>query len=153
MTRRIWFQGTARVTCDAARIDQALADIGSFFSKTVAGMPGISKVSTVDRDGATYRCRTNEGEVQRSAVSIEGEGGNTRLQFEETYDARLVVVRAHHRHSFESDETGTTIRVEISNVSATGLLGFAYKLFGSKSIGKAILAAYQDYFDAARQSK
>ncbi len=60
------------------------------------------------------------------------------LECDEEYQAgRMVTARSHYFDEFLKTENGISHRTVISEVSASGLLGFFYRKFGSRSIGKA----------------
>lgn len=46
-----------------------------------------------------------------------------------------------------SGESDTTLELEITDVAAGGVLGFAYRTFGRKNIGNALLAASKAFLE------
>ena len=65
---------------------------------------------------------------------------------DEEYQAGTTVsATAHFRDEFTPTDGGVSHRLVISDLTASGLLGFFYRRLGSAKMGKAFLAAYATY--------
>lgn len=143
---KVWFDGEGDIACDLEQIQQALANPGEYFVAVVSLMPGLTEVELVEQGDGFVTIRTNEGLMQRTNLSISVDAERVVLEFDELYDASgRVTATSHYRDEFLAADTGVRNHLAISGVEAPGVLGFLYRNFGSKSIGKAVLEANRRY--------
>jgi len=145
---KIWFEGEGPIACELREVAQAHEDLGAVFIALVARMPGLSAVELVDQGEDRVVIRTNEGLMTRSGITVTADATSIVVEFDEVYEAgSMVTTRSHYRDTYTSTEDGVTHQLAISGVEAPGLLGFLYRTFGNKSIGKAVLGANKGHFE------
>lgn len=146
----IWFEGDGDIRCTLQSAGDDLGDLGAHFVGVVSLMPGVAAVELVDEAPGIVTIRTNEGIMTRTNITVISEGEALVLEFDEKYEARSkVTATSHFRHAFTATERGLAHRLVISDVEATGLLGFFYRRFGSSRMGNAFLKAYKERMEAA----
>ena len=143
-----WFDGTSDIECDLGDVRAAIEDLGVLFLGVVSRMPGMTTVELVDEGSDSVVITTNEGSMKRTNISSEIEDQRVVLEFDEEYEAgSRVTASSHFRHEFTPTEQGVDHRLVMSNVSATGVLGFFYKTFGKSNTGNAFLEAFKDHLE------
>ena len=84
--------------------------------------------------------------MKRTNISIVSNKGAIIVEFDEEYQAgKTITTNSHFVEEFEAKDNGIILRVEISNLKATGFMGFFYRNFGSKNIGNAFINAYEKH--------
>lgn len=67
---------------------------------------------------------------------------------DEEYQAgSRVSATSHFRNEFTTSGAGVVHRTVVSDVQASGLLGFFYRRFGSRSMGKAFLSSHKGHLE------
>ena len=144
---KIWFQGNNSVKCNLNMVDIQTQDMGRLFVGLVTQMSGITQAELIEQDEHSVVIKTNEGQMTRNNITKESTGDKIILEFDEEYVAgKAITSRSHYVHEFEKTEDGFRHTLTISDVKASGILGFFYKLFGSKNIGKDVLKSVESYF-------
>jgi len=144
----VWFEGESVIACDIEQVKEAFSNPGEHYVGVVARMPGLSEVTLVDAGEGYVTIRTNEGLMTRSNLSLAIDGGGVIVEFDEVYEAGTsVTATSHFRDEFTAADGGVRHHLVISGVGAPGFLGFLYRSFGSKSIGKAVLESNKGYFE------
>lgn len=111
-------------------------------------MPGITSVDLVEHGNDFVTIKTNEGVMKRTNISKRVEDEKVVLKFDEEYKAgSKITTKSHFLDEFSTTNGGITHRLIISDVNASGLLGFFYRNLGSGSIGNAFLESYKAYFE------
>lgn len=145
----VWFDISGEVNCNIERIREGLADFGALSVGVTRHMPGMSNVELVRNDGNTVVIKTNEGLMERSNISVTKEGNGAQVTFDESYKAgRATTVTSRHDHQFTSAQGTVLHRAVVSDVKGSGLLGFLYRHFARRSMKRAILRSYKDYFES-----
>ncbi len=144
----VWFEGESQVDCDIERVKSATADYGSLTAGVVALMPGMTEVELVDAGPDSVTLRTNEGLMKRTGITRQVEADTVVVDFDEEYQVRSkVTATSHFRDEFTASDTGVVHRTVVSGVEADGVLGFFYRKFGSRNMGKAFLSSYKAYLE------
>ncbi len=145
----VWFEGGSDIACNLDDVVRAMTDHGSLFAGITRQMPGISVVELIREDAASAVIRTNEGEMNRNNLTKSVTADRVIIEFDERYEAgKIATPRSHYRHEFVGQDNRVTQRLIISDVRASGLLGFLYRTFGRSSIGNAYLRASKTYLEA-----
>lgn len=145
---KVWFDGEGDIACDLQQVQQALENPGEHYVAVVSLMPGLSEVELVEQGEDFVTIRTNEGLMKRTNHSRQVDAGSVVVEYDEVYDAgKMVTATSHYRDEFSATDTGVRHHLVISGVEAPGVLGFLYRNFGNKSIGKAVLDANRRYFE------
>jgi hypothetical protein len=93
-----------------------------------------------------------EGLMKRTNINKSLEQTKLVIEFDEEYQAgRMDTVKSQYFKEFTATENGVLHRTVISNVTAKGLMGYFYKVFGSKNIGKAVLASTKEYLEKIKE--
>ena len=147
-----WFEGTTHIDCDLQSVKTSLADFGTHFVGVVRSMPGISEAELLGQGEDFVTIRTNEGLMRRHNIECTVGENEVTLRFDEVYEASKVTGRAHFDDSYTaSDSGGVEFRSVVSDVQANGVLGFLYRRFGSRNMGKAFLSSQKRYFEGAQR--
>ncbi len=143
-----WFEGSGEINCDIARVHQAFDDVAQLFVGVVALMPGLTTVELVDAANGSVTIRTNEGLMTRANISKHIEDGRAVLEYDEIYEAgSKVTTKSHFFEEFAASDNRVAHRLVMSDVDASGLLGFFYSRFGSSKTGSAFLNAYKTFLE------
>ena len=111
-------------------------------------MPGITDSELIEEGEGFVRIKTNEGIVKRTNISKSVSPDKVIIECDEEYQAgKMVNAKSHIISEFDKSENGIKHHLVISNVQASGLLGFFYRKFGSKNIGRAFLKSYKILFE------
>lgn len=144
----VWFQGDCDIDCSIQQVQRAFDDRGRLFAGIVRLMPGMTSVELVEQTGDGVTIRTNEGVMNRTNISKNIEDGRLVVEFDERYEARSRVrTTSHFLEEFTTRDGGVMYRLIMSDVAASGLLGFLYRRFGSSRTGKAFLTATKTYLE------
>ena len=135
--------------CEIQLVDEHSQDFGRLFVGLVTQMSGITKAELIRQDKQSVVIQTNEGEMTRSHISKQAVGDKIIIEFDEEYVAgKAITTRSHYLHEFVKNEDGFQHTITISDVKASGVLGFFYKMFGSNNIGKEVLKSVETFFGA-----
>jgi len=145
----VWFEGESGIDCDIKDLKTAVDDLGSLFVGVVSHMPGMADVELVDASGDTVIISTNEGSMKRTNISRQVGGESVVVEFDEEYEAgSRMTTTSHVRHEFTATDHGVDHQLVMSDVEASGLLGFFYRTFGKANTGNAFLTAFKDQLEA-----
>lgn len=143
-----WFEGESEIDCTLQQVKQALENHGEHYVGVIRLMPGMTSVALVEQGPDFVTIRTNEGLMKRTNITKRMEAERVVVAFDEEYQAgSKVTTQSHFVDTFTTSGAGVKYRAVISSVEAAGLLGFLYRNFGSKNMGKAFLASYKAYFE------
>jgi hypothetical protein len=143
----VWFDGASEIKGSLEQVKTVLQDHGEHYVGVTSLMPGLTSVELVDQGSDSVTIRTNEGLMKRTNITKRYEPDSVVVEFDEEYVAgSRVTATSHFHHQFTPGDTKVLHRIVISNVAASGFLGFLYKRFGSSRMGKAFLTAYITYF-------
>ncbi len=144
----VWFEGESRIDCDIERVKSAVADYGATIAGVVGQMPGITEVELVEEGPDCVTLQTNEGLMKRTRIARRVEPDMVVVDCDEEFEAgSRVTATSHFRNEFTASGAGVVHRAVVSDVQAPGLLGFFYRRFGSRSMGKAFLSSYKGYLE------
>lgn len=145
----IWFEGSNEIKRSIERVTNSFEDLGEHYVGVVSLFPGVVTVELIEQGRDFVLIRTNEGPMKRTSIVKTVEAGRVSVEFDEEYQAgRRVTVKSHYKHEFVDAGEGVTHRLTISDVSATGIMGFFYRIFGKRSTGNATLKSYKSYLEA-----
>lgn len=143
-----WFEGDNEIDCDIRQLKDALEDHGEHYVGVISLMPGMTSVELVEQGTDFATIKTNEGLMRRTNISKRIDAERVVVEFDEEYEAgSKVKATSHFSDEFTTSETGVTHRLVMSDVEASGFLGFFYRTFGSSKTGNAFLTAYEAYFE------
>jgi len=143
----VWFEGRSEVGSSIEQVQRALEDHGQHFVGVVGLMPGLHTVELVDQGSDFVTIKTNEGLMKRTNITKQAGPTRVVLEFDEVYEAgSKVTASTHFVDEFTPSDSGVTHHLVMSDVEASGFLGFFYHKFGAKKMGNAFLKAYEDYF-------
>ena len=147
----VWFAGDSEIRCAIQDVKDAVANLGEYYVGVVSLMPGMTRVELIDQGSDFVTIETNEGLMKRSKISSLVDADSVAVEFDEEYQAgSKVTATSHFLHEFSTASSGVTHRLIISDLRASGFLGFFYRRFGSSRMGKAFLNAHRTYFEAKR---
>ena len=147
----IWFEGTAEIDCTIADVAASLLDRGEHHASVVRLMPGMTSVELTEQGPGVVILTTNEGVLRRTGLVVRAEPDRVVVESDEEYTAgRAVTATAHFLDEFTANPTGVTHHLVISEVSASGVLGFFYRTLGSSKTGNAFLTATAAYLGSLR---
>ena len=145
---KLWFEGSIKIDCTIKAIIKSFNNIGEHYVGMVGHMPGMTTVELLDQGSDFVTIKTNEGIMKRTNISKHVEADRVVLEFDEEYKAsRLITTKSHNKEKLIKLDNGVTYHIEITGVGASGILGFFYRLFGSKNIGNAFLNSHKKYFE------
>ena len=144
----IWFEGSNDIECSIQQVKKALENLGDHYVGVISLMPGLTSVELVDEGSDFVIIKTNEGLMKRTNISARIEAESVVVEFDEEYQAgSKVTTKSHFLDEFTTSDTGVKHRTGITDVEASGLLGFFYGKFGSSNTGNAFLKSYKIYFE------
>lgn len=147
-TKSLWFDGSNQINCNIKKINDSLKNIGELFVDITKLMPGIKVSKLVDQGANFVIIKTNEGFMKRKNISIKIHASMIVLEFDEVYQAgKSITTKSHHLEKYTVNGSKVDHDLIISDVQASGFLGFFYRIFGKKSIGSAILNSYKTFFE------
>ena len=145
---KIWFEGSSEIECTIQQVKHALENYGEHYVQVISLMPGLIKVELVEQGDDFVTIQTNEGLMKRTSISKRLEAESVIMEFDEEYQAgSKVTTKTHFLDEFTTTDTGIRHRTVISDVEASGFLGFLYRTFGSSNLGNAFLKSYKTYFE------
>ena len=146
---KIWFDGSSEIEAAFEVVKKSVQNIGKHYVEVVAGMPGITSVKLIERGDGFVSIKTNEGKMKRINISKSVSPDEVVIECDEEYRAgKMVNTKSHIMSEFVKSKNGIKHHLVISNVEATGLLGFFYRYFGSKNIGRAFLGSYKKHLES-----
>ncbi len=144
----VWFEGINEIKCTIEQIKMACKDHGELFVGVVSLMPGLSSVKLIEQGSDFVTIRTNEGLMKRTNISKHIETESVVVEFDEEYQAgSMVTTKSHIRDEFTISDSCVKHKIVISDVKASGLMGFFYRIFGKSSTGNAFMSSYKTYFE------
>ncbi len=146
-----WFEGTTQIDCDLQSVKASLADLGEHFVGVVRSMPGISEAELLDQGDDFVTIRTNEGLMNRRNIECAVRDDEVVVRFDEVYEARKVTGRSHFEDAYTASNSGVRFHCVVSDVQMDGVLGFLYRRFGSRNMGKAFLSSQKTYFESTQR--
>ena len=147
MDNTIWFKGSSKLNCSIQKIKNSLKDYGKHFIGVNSLMPGLIKLELLKQGKDFVIIKTNEGFMKRTNIIKSIEFDKVEIEFDEEYQTKMVTTKSHFKHSFIDSGEGIKHSLVLTNVKASGLLGFFYKTFGKSHIGKAILKSNKNFFE------
>lgn len=145
-----WFEGKTQIDCDLQMVKTSLADLGTHFVGVVGSMPGMSEVELLEQGEDFVTIRTNEGVMRRHNIECSVGDDEIVLRFDEVYETSKVTGRSHFEDRYTSSNSGgVQFHSVVSDVQADGVLGFLYRRFGSRNMGKAFLSSQKKYFESS----
>ena len=146
-----WFEGTTQIDCDLQSVKNSVADLGTHFVGVVSSMPGIIEAELLEQGEDFVTIRTNEGVMRRRNIKCSVGDDEVILRFDEVYEAKKVTGRSHFEDTYTaSNSGGVQFQSIVSDVQANGVLGFLYRKFGSRNMGKAFLSSQKKYFETTQ---
>ncbi len=147
-----WFEGTTQIDCDLQSVKTSLDDFGTHFLGVVRSMPGISEAELLEQGEDFVMIRTNEGVMRRHNIECSVSDDEVILRFDEVYEARKVTGRSHFEDTYTaSNSGGVQFHSVVSDVQMNGVLGFLYRRFGRRNMGKAFLSSQKKYFESTQR--
>ena len=147
-----WFDGTTHIDCDLQSVKASLTDFGEHFVGVVRSMPGISEAELLEQGEDFVTIRTNEGVMKRHNIECSVGDDEVILRFDEVYEARKVTGRSHFEDTYTASSSGgVQFHGVVSDVQAKGVLGFLYRRFGSRNMGKAFLSSQKKYLESTQR--
>lgn len=147
--KKIWFKGSDSIDCEFKRLVQAIENHGKFYEGVVGFMPGISHAELLEQGIDFLIIKTNEGIMKRTNMKKIITKDAISVEFDEEYRAgKMITTSTHFFDEFTSMRNGMIHKSTISDVKATGILGFFYTKFGGNKIGNAILKSHKIYLEA-----
>ena len=145
----VWFEGSDEIDCDIQQVKDALEHYGEHYVQVISFMPGLTTVELVEEGNDHVVIRTNEGVMKRTNITKQIEAKSVTVDFDEEYRAgSKITTTSHFSDQFTTSISGVNHRTTISEVEASGVLGFFYRNLGSSNIGNAILSSYKSYFES-----
>ncbi len=145
-----WFEGENEIDCSLEAVQHVLANQGELHLELTRLMPGITDVELVEDDPTHVTIRTNEGLMQRTAITRRLDQEGAAVEFDEEYEAGShVTATAHFLDEFTPRGSGVVHRLVITGVEAPGFLGFLYRHLGSRATGEAVLASWKTHLEAS----
>ena len=144
----IWFEGCNDIECTIQQVIKAIESLGDFTVGVVSLMPGLTSVELVEAGNNFVTIKTNEGLMKRERYSIRTESESVTVEFDEVYEAgSKMTAKTHFLDEFTATDTGVRHHTVLSDVEASGLMGFFYRNFGKSNIGNAFLKAFKTYLE------
>lgn len=144
--KEVWFEGSNNLQLDLPRLEKSQEDMGQYFSGVISFMPGMTSVKLIEQGDDFVTIQTNEGIMKRTNISKRTENDKIVIEFDEEYQAgKTITTNSHFLHEFRKEGNIIAHELVISSLKAPGFLGFFYRNFGSKNIGKAFLDAHKKY--------
>lgn len=145
--KNIWFEGSNTINCDIKQVIQSFKNLSEHYVGVVNKMPGMTNVELVKKGSDFVVIKTNEGVMKRTNIVKTIKPDSIFVEFDEEYKTKLTTVTTHYKHIFTKTKSGVNHQTILSILNTSGFLGFIYKLFAKKNIGKAILTSYKEYFE------
>ena len=146
--KKTWFEGSGNLQTDLSKVKNSLNDIGLYFTDLINLMPGMNDVKLIEQGNDFVAIQTNEGIMKRTNISMEIFNDKVTIEFDEEYKAgKMITATSHFSQEFSTKGNSIKHSLIISSLKAPGFMGFFYRNFGSKNIGKAFLEAHKQYFE------
>jgi hypothetical protein len=146
--KEIWFEGSSNLQTDLSKVRSSLNDFGLYFTSVINLMPGMTDVKLIDQGDDFVTIQTNEGIMKRTNISVANLDDKISIEFDEEYEAgKTITTTSHFIQEFRKEENSVHHSLVISSLKAPGFIGFFYRNFGSKNIGKAFLEAHKQYLE------
>lgn len=143
-----WYKGSHEINCGFSKILESFENIGDLYVNITKLMPGLSIVELVEQSESHVVIKTNEGLMNRSNISRKLVDECLTISYDEDYQAgKTIRVISHIEDVFISENDITKHKLSISDVNATGFMGFLYRTFGKSNIGNSQLKAYKEFFE------
>jgi hypothetical protein len=146
----VWFEDSNEIECNIQQVKQAFENYGEHYVEVISLFPGLTSVELVEQGNDFVIIKTNEGMMKRTNISKRIEAESLIVEFDEEYQTSMVTAKSHYLDEFTTSDTGVNHHTVISDVEASGFLGFFYRKFGKSNIGKATLKSYKVYFEEQR---
>ena len=144
----VWFEGSNEIECTLEQVKRAIGDHGAHLIGVVSLMPGLTDVDLVEQGRDFVTIRTNEGLMKRMNIAVRVEAEAVVVESDEEYQAwSKVTATSHFLDEFTASGTGVKHRIVMTDVEASGLLGFFYRNLGSSRMGRAFLESYKTYLE------
>ena len=144
----VWFEGSNEIAINIQRVKHDLENLGEHYVGVVSLMPGMTSVELVEQGSDFVTIKTNEGLMKRTNITKRIEVESVVVESDEEYQASSRVTgTSHFFDEFSTSDTGVKHHIVISNVEASGVLGFFYRKLGGSNIGNAFLKSYKSYFE------
>ena len=144
----IWFESSNEIECNIQKVKESFNNYGKHYMGIISLMPGLTNVKIIEEGPGFVSIRTNEGIMKQTNISKIVQDDKLIVEYDEDYQAgKKINVKTHYLDEFIFVENKVKHRTVLSNVKATGILGFFYKIFGKSSIGNAILKSYKTFFE------
>ncbi len=144
----IWFEGSSEIKCSIQQVKNAFENLGEHFVGVVGHMPGMTSVELVEQGKDFVTIKTNEGLMKRTNITLLNLDKRVVLELDEEYQAgSKITAKSHFVHEFTTSDSLVMHHMVVSDVEASGLLGFFYRNLGSSNTGNAFLASYKAYFE------
>ncbi len=144
----VWFEGNCDIKCSIQQVKDALENLGEHYVGVISLMPGMASVALVEQGVDFVTIKTNEGLMKRTNILKRFAADSVVVEFDEEYQAgSKVTAKTHFLDEFTSSDIGVKYHTVLSDIEASGLLGFFYRKFGSSNIGDAFLASTKSYFE------
>lgn len=73
------------------------------------------------------------------------------VRFDEVYETTKVTARSKFEDAYTASDSGVQFHTVVSDVQASGVLGFLYRRFGSRNMGKAFLSSQKQYLESTQR--
>ncbi len=144
----VWFEGSNEINCNLDQVKQSFENLGDHYAAVIGLMPGLTSVELVEQGSDFVTIKTNEGLMKRTNISKHIENESVIVELDEEYQAgSMTTTKSHILDEFTTSGKIVKHRVVITNVEASGLLGFFYRNFGKSNTGGAYLNSYKTYFE------
>jgi hypothetical protein len=144
----VWFEGSNEIVCSIQQVKDSLENFADHYVGVISLIPGLTSVELVEGGSDFVIIQTNEGLMKRTNISRLIEAERVIVEFDEEYQAgSMTTMKSHYLNEFTTSSIGVKHRCVMSNVEASGLLGFFYRKFGKANIGNALLKSYKAYFE------
>ncbi len=144
----VWFEGSNEIDCTIEKVKHVVEDSGEHYVGVISRMPGLKSVELLEQNDDSVVIRTNEGLMTRTNISKTIDEERVVVAFDEEYRAGLgVTTRTHFVDEFTKTGTGVRHHLVMSDLTASGVLGFFYRNFGKSKMGNAFLKSYKTYLE------
>ncbi|MEQ8554539.1 MAG: hypothetical protein RIC06_14935 [Cyclobacteriaceae bacterium] len=146
--KKHWFTGSGYIESDFQNLKKAIVDHGKFYEGVTRNMSGITGARLLEQGASHLSIETNEGIMNRTSIKKEFKPEVISIAFDEEYKAgKIIKVSSHFLHEFTVNGAGIKHHITISDVRASGVLGFFYRVFARNNIGKILLGAHKRYLE------
>lgn len=144
----LWFEGYSDIECNIQQVKRAFENHGEHYVGVISLIPGLTSVELIEQGSDFVTIKTNEGLMKRTNIFKHIETDSVVVEFDEEYQAgSMLTVKTHYLDEFRTSGTGVRHHAVLSDIKASGFLGFFYRIFGKSSTGKASLKSYKTFFE------